>query len=332
MAFKLIVTLGPAILNSKTIEQIRDIGPCLYRINGSHSSIEEIRKTIDFVKNISSDLKLMVDLPGNKIRTSKNYEKRVFKEGDTFSFGGEDLNFSEFFKFLSVGDVLFTNDSLNSLVVCGVDEKNGVFTIKAQDDGELIHNKGIHVRQRDIELPFLLEKDKEIIQLVNESEVDCLALSFVRHAEDIKGVKALLRNGNTEIIAKVEKMEAIENLESILEEVDNILIDRGDLSNDIGMLDLPFYQDQIVQKAKAKGKSVYLATQFLKYMEHNSIPLIAEVMGLYNDLSEGVAGLQLSEETAIGKYPLECIKLVFGMHKLVQSHSWPNQEPLVTND
>ena len=321
MSFKLIVTLGPSILDPETIRQIHATGPCIFRINGSHSGIDEIRKTIDFVKSLDGDIKVMVDLPGNKIRTSNTFTRRRFDEGDILTLQPEDLNFPDFYKFLNVDDVLYTNDSLNSLTVQSIERKDRIVVLKARDAGSLVRNKGIHIRARTIDLPFLLEKDRCIIKLANEVSVDYLALSFVRTAEDIRQVRTLLTNDNVDIIAKVEKKEAVDNIDTILDEVDTILIDRVDLSNDIGMVQLPHCQDFVIRKAKARQKPVYLATQFLKYMEHNSIPLIAEVMGLYNDISEGVAGIQLSEETAIGKYPTECIKLIFDMHRQVLTHN-----------
>lgn len=332
MSFKLIVTLGPSIMQAETIKEIDKAGTCIFRINGSHSNINEVSRIVDFVKTVSPDIELMIDLPGNKIRISKDFEKIEFQQGDIFNLQSRDLNFPEFYKYLKEDDVLYTNDSLNSLSVCRINDRTGAVTVKAENSGSLLHNKGIHLRQKNINLPFILEKDRQIIELINNLTIDYLALSFVRNVKDIQDVKSMLSNDKVNIIAKVEKMEAIHNIDSIVEEVEHILIDRGDLSNDVGMLHLPFYQDYVVKKAVSMGKNVYLATQFLKYMEHESIPLIAEIMGLHNDISKGVAGIQLSEETAVGKHPLECIKLVFGMYNILKSQDLIYQGQLRNND
>lgn len=319
MSFNVIVTVGPSSLKDETIRQIDGIGPCIFRINSSHLSLEQIKQAIDKMRSFLPDIKLMIDLPGNKIRTSNSFEPRKFKAEEYFDIDFDEVNYPQFFNYLSCGDILYTNDSLNSMTVQRVDSKKGVVTLQAQEDGQLSNNKGIHIRGKKLELPFLFEKDVEIIKLVNEFGLNYLALSFVRNVEDIKQAAKLLTNRDVKIISKVEKAEAIENLDSILEYSDTILIDRGDLSNDVGMAALPFCQDFIIKKARLKHRSVFLATQFLKYMETNRIPLIAEVMGLYSDIKEGVSGIQLSEETAVGKYPVECVRLVFEMYAKVNS-------------
>jgi len=317
--FEVIVTLGPSILNKNTIVNISKMGPCIFRINGAHTGPDDIKKIIRLKNGISPGIKLLIDLPGNKIRTSDNFRSRYFKKGDEVSLMPADLNFGEFHGYLKEGEVIFTNDSLNSMIVRNVEKDTGMIVLEAENDGCLVNNKGIHARNSSIPLPFLFKKDREIIDIINKGGIDYCALSFVRDVGDVKEVKGILTNHDVTLIAKIEKIEAVNNLDSILGEVDNILVDRGDLSNDVGMLKLPFYEDMIVKKSLEKSKKVFLATQFLKYMEHNPIPLIAEVMGLFNDISEGAAGIQLSEETAVGEYPEECVKLVFEMHKEIKS-------------
>jgi pyruvate kinase len=156
----------------------------------------------------------------------------------------------------------------------------------------------------------------DLINIACENDIDYLSLSYVRTAQDIKEIKnILLKNNNRHIqlFAKIETLTAVKNLESILKGVDHICVDRGDLSADIGILNLPAAQDYILNIAKKANKNVYLATQFLKNMEHHPVPLIAEISDLHKTIKLGINGIQLSEETAVGKYPVECAKIVFDM-------------------
>jgi pyruvate kinase len=166
-----------------------------------------------------------------------------------------------------------------------------------------MHVRGIHKN-----IPFLFDKDKELIKLANKHNLSYVGLSFVRTAQDILEAKNLITNST--IISKVETVAAVENLIDILNEVDYILIDRGDLSTEIGLEKVPAYQQYIIDKTVFYGKKVFLATQFLKSMEHNPIPTIPEVIDMYNTLKSGIYGIQMSEETAVGKYPKNVLTII----------------------
>ncbi|HDX3452123.1 TPA: hypothetical protein ROD35_001113 [Campylobacter coli] len=205
------------------------------------------------------------------------------------------------------GMKVYANDSVFLFIVKSVDNEKIVFTSKS--DGLLLNNKGMHVRNLHQNIPFLFEKDKELIKLCNEFEIDYIGASFVRKAQDIKELKQNL-NLNTKIISKIETLEAVENLYEILQEVEYILVDRGDLSTEIGIEKIPRFQSYIIQMANHNGVKVFLATQILKNMEEKPIPTIAEIDDLYNISKSGVYGIQLSEETAVGKYVQECVKIL----------------------
>jgi len=159
---------------------------------------------------------------------------------------------------------------------------------------------------------FLFEKDKGLIELANKYNLAYIGLSFVRTKEDIVEAKKLITSDSI-IISKVETLAAVKNLVEILTEVEYILIDRGDLSTEIGLVKVPAYQDYIIDKAVFHGKKVFLATQFLKSMELNPVPTIPEVIDLYNTLKKGIYGIQMSEETAVGKYPKLCLDTIAGL-------------------
>ncbi|MFH1305372.1 MAG: pyruvate kinase [Candidatus Omnitrophota bacterium] len=185
----------------------------------------------------------------------------------------------------------------------------------SHSDGMLLSNKGLHVKGIHGGIPFLFEKDKSLIGLANEIGAEYVSLSFVRDARDILEAKKSLKK-DIHVIAKVETRAALENLPEILGEVESVLMDRGDLSTEIDMLELSEAQDEVIGSALRAGKNIYLATQFLKNMEKNPIPLISEIMDLCKTVKSGVSGIQLSEETAVGRYPIECVKMVFDVFRL----------------
>jgi pyruvate kinase len=181
----------------------------------------------------------------------------------------------------------------------------------SHSDGLLLSNKGLHARGIHSEIPFLFERDHDLIKAACPAGINYLAASFVRTADDVREVKKLISEKNIYFIAKVETAAAVKNLSSILDEIEAILIDRGDLSTEIDILKLAMVQEKIIAEGLRRKKHIYLATQFLKNMETNPIPLISEVIDLCKTVSSGIRGIQLSEETAVGRYPVECVKLVF---------------------
>ncbi len=301
-----ILTVGPSLGNKIQINEIHQ-DDFIYRINGAHGSLEDIKNTIINIKNQNNTAKILIDLPGNKIRTASiDKPIQVFKEQD-FILKTTQFNFKEFYKLIQPGMKVYANDSVFLFIVKSVDNEKIVFTSKS--DGLLLNNKGMHVRNLHQNIPFLFEKDKELIKLCNEFEIDYIGASFVRKAQDIKELKQNL-NLNTKIISKIETLEAVENLYEILQEVEYILVDRGDLSTEIGIEKIPRFQSYIIQMANHNGVKVFLATQILKNMEEKPIPTIAEIDDLYNISKSGVYGIQLSEETAVGKYVQECVKIL----------------------
>lgn len=303
---KIIVTVGPSIFDGSVLKNIESENH-IYRINGSHGSISDIQEYVHKIRAVIPDADILIDLPGNKVRTTKIDEPINVSSGETFDLPLDQIGCPEFDKYVEKGDVILADDSTLVFVIQEVSSEKLVLLSKS--DGFLKNNKGMHVKGLSSKLPFLLKKDKEIINLINEEMISFVGLSFVRNVDDVREAKALL-NEKTNVIAKVETCAAIENLNDILAEVEYILIDRGDLSTDVGLERVPFYQKFIIEKALFWNRKVFLATQFLKYMQEKPIPSIAEVIDMYNTLKMGIYGIQLSEETAIGKYPKECIGVI----------------------
>jgi pyruvate kinase len=315
MNFSVIVTIGPSILEEEKLKKINALGSCIYRINGAHADALQTRQIAETIRSFIPNATIMLDLPGNKVRTNKLSEPIRLVKGDTFHLTDYQVNYSDFRKHLNPGDLIYANDAIYTLEV--IEILDGSIKIKSHSDGLLMSNKGLHVQGIHQEIPFLFQRDIELIEVACEIDLNIVSLSFVRTAEDVRVAKEILEKKNQKditIFAKIETAAAIENLGYIFEEVDNVNVDRGDLSTDIGILKLPSVQKKIVDSALREGINIYLATQFLKNMETNPVPLIAELTSLYESIKSGISGIQLSEETAIGKNPVECVKLIFNMY------------------
>ena len=311
--FKIIVTLGPSILNEDKLKKIDSEYNCIYRINGAHVDEEQAERLVSQVRNILPKAHIMLCLPGNKIRTANLSEPIRLIKGESFILHNYEINYPHFSNYLKKGDIVLSNDSIFTFEVVNV--KKTFIKFLSHSDGLLLSNKGLNIRKEYKNVPFLFDKDRRLIDVVQSSGIDHLALSFVRTADDIREVKGLLKDTNINIIAKIETFAATQNLKTIFDEVGSVLIDRGDLSTEVGILKLAMFQDRIVDSALKAGKDVYLATHFLKNMETKPVPLISEIIDLTKTLRMGISGIQLSEETAIGKYPIECIKLIFDVLK-----------------
>jgi len=280
---------------------------------------------VNQTRSILPDARIMMCLPGNKIRTANLSEPIRLTKGESFILHDYEINYPFVTRFLKKGDIVLANDSIFSFEV--VEAIDNSIKLLSHSDGLLFSNKGLNLKGIYKDLPFLFDKDRRLIEMATELKIDYLALSFVRNAEDVKEVRNILRNSNMHLIAKIETLSAVQNLDSIINEADSILVDRGDLSTEIGILKLATTQDRIIDAAFSAKKDVYLATHFLKNMETKPIPLIPEIIDLCKTIKSGIAGIQLSEETAIGKYPLECVKLVF---EAFNSATMPEAGKIVT--
>jgi len=307
--FKAIVTLGPSILDSDKLKEINGLGKCIYRINGAHVDANLAEKIINQVRSILKNPEIMIDLPGNKIRTANLSDPIRLNKREVFSLNNYEINYPFFYTHLKKGDIIKANDSIFTFEVLEIEGTTIKFL--SYSDGILLSNKGLHARGIHKEIPFFFEKDIKLIECAKKNKIGYVALSFVRTVDDVLQAKNYLDKTEISIFAKIETAMALENLESILQEVSFINIDRGDLSTDIDILELAELQDKIIRTGLNAGKHVYLATQFLKNMENNPIPLIPEIIDLCRTMKQGISGIQLSEETAVGKYPMDCVKLIF---------------------
>jgi pyruvate kinase len=304
----LIATIGPALLEDGLLQRIHR-AHYIYRINGVHGSLEDVSALLRRTRVLVPDAMILLDLPGSKVRTTE-LPKPIFHDaGEVFELSSDQIDYPGFHRHLERGDVLWANDSTQRFQVVGF--RNDTILLQATYSGYLYGRKGLHVRNKDLGLPFLSERDRALIDLANRNGVQFVGLSFVRRAHDVREARSLV-SPSADLMVKIETRQALENIDSILalSEVEYVLLDRGDLAADIGIERIPSAQRHVVEKVHAHEQNLLMATQFLKYMETNPIPTIAEMNDLYNTLRLGVFGIQLSEETAVGHFPAECLNVV----------------------
>lgn len=303
---RVIVTVGPSLFEAEVLKNLHQSSN-IYRINGAHGTPKEIEQNVTYIRSVIPEADILMDLPGCKVRCT-GLKKSIDLDFDKeFKILSEELNYSDFYRHIKIGDEVLADDSTLNFVITAFDNK-GV-TFKSHSVGTLLKGKGLHVKGISDSLPFLFEKDKDLIDIANRHDIAFVGLSFVRDETDIFEAKKLIKEG-IGIITKVETKKATQNLNGILENTEFILIDRGDLSTEVGLIKLPFYQKFIIEKAHFNNRKVFLATQFLKNMQEKPVPTIAEVIDMYNTMKTGIYGIQLSEETAIGKYPAKCLELI----------------------
>lgn len=312
---KYILTTGPALANEVPLSQVHS-EKNIYRINGAHGSIADIEEGIKNIRSQIPAAAILMDLPGNKVRTANIEVGIQMEKGKTFSLRTNQFNYPDFYRHLQPGMTAWANDSVFEFEVVSADSEKIVFLSKS--DGVLIKGKGVHVRGIHKDIPFLFEKDRQLINLANQYKLDFVGLSFVRSPENVQEAKALIGEG-TQVISKIETIDAVEHINEILPLVKYILVDRGDLSTDIGIEKIPRFQKYIIDKALYFDVKVFLATQVLKNMETKPIPTIGEIEALYEIMKSGVYGVQMSEETAVGCYVPECVRLLEQMNQEIMA-------------
>lgn len=314
---KYILTTGPALAGEVPLSQVHN-DKNIYRINGAHGSIADVEASIRNIRSQIPGAAVLLDLPGNKVRTANISTGIQLKKGEIFEIASSQFNYSEFYRHLEPGMTAWANDSIFEFEVISADREKIRFLSKS--DGVLITNKGIHVRGIHKDIPFLFEKDRQLIQLANQYKLEYVGLSFVRIAENVREAQELICEG-TQVICKIETIDAVEHINEILPLVKYILVDRGDLSTDIGLEKIPRFQRYIIDKALYFDVKVFLATQVLKNMETKPLPTIGEIEALYEIMKSGVYGIQMSEETAVGRYPAECVQLLERMNQEVMTEN-----------
>lgn len=323
---KILATLGPASNDEKTILSLIKAGVNAVRINMSHGTREEHQKVIEnaraAARGIAQPLAILVDLSGPKIRTRglKGGKPVELVAGSNFTITTRDIegdstqvatNYNDLPDVLEPGAKVLIDDGAIELVVVSVNGPDMLCRVEV--GGYLNERKGINLPNTHLPIPSMTEKDHQDLKWAMAQNVDYIALSFVRRAEDCRNVKDRIKTLNTRrmgralLVAKIEKAEAIENLDEIIAETDGVMVARGDLGVETSVEHVPVYQKRIIERAVANDKFVITATQMLQSMIDSPQPTRAEASDVANAVWDGTDAVMLSAETATGSYPVETI-------------------------
>ncbi len=329
---KIVATLGPASSSKEIIKEMMKSGVNVFRINFSHADYDDVLERIRMIRELNKELGfhvgILADLQGPKLRVGKMTLGTVVEKGQTVRFttnevaeGTADaiyMNYSQFPKDVSAGERILLDDGKLIFEVLETDLKSSVAACVIQG-GELKSNKGVNLPNTKISLPALTKKDIKDALFAIKQNVDWIALSFVRHKQDIEDLRALIiEHGeyNIPIISKIEKPEALVNIEEIVRSSDGIMVARGDLGVEVPAEEVPLVQKELVQHAKMARIPVIVATQMMESMIDGLTPTRAEVNDVANSVMDGADAVMLSGETSVGKYPVEVIQT---MRKIVVS-------------
>lgn len=315
---RIVCTLGPATSDVASIQSLIDAGMDIARLNFSHASYEEHKGRMDIVKKLSTKkkkIKILQDLPGPKIRLAALKNNITLKEGDKVKLtdaklagkGEIPVNFDEFSKSVTPTSTILLCDGTIKLKTDDI--RDNIVFCTVEIGGILSSNKGINIVGTTSDLGAITPQDIEHIKFGLENEVDFIAASFIRSRNDVKFLKSVIAKDehDTPIISKIEKPEAMKDLNGIIEESDGIMVGRGDLGVEMGLENVPLAQKRIIAQCNHYKKPVITATQMLFSMINNRTPTRAEASDIANAILDGTDALMLSEESAVGKYPSDAV-------------------------
>jgi pyruvate kinase len=345
---KIVATLGPASSGKDTLRQMMLAGLNVCRLNFSHGAYADHAACVATIRELNEELGLNVailaDLQGPKIRTNdmenngvllvvgseiKVLVEKVIGNAERFS-----INYPKLPQDVSVGERILLDDGKIMLEVLETNKTTEI-RCKIIQGGILSSKKGVNFPNTKISLPSLTEKDQEDLEFALDQEVDWIGLSFVRSAKDIIELKQRIakRGAKAKVIAKIEKPEALENIDDIIEESDGLMVARGDLGVEIPFQNVPLIQKMLIKKCVRKAKPIIVATQMMESMISSMSPTRAEVNDVANAVLDGTDAVMLSGETSVGQYPVEVIKTMSNIIKEMETHGGIyNKEELPERD
>ncbi len=344
---KIIATIGPSSNTIEMLEKMILAGMNAARVNMSHGTYEAHEQSIKNIRqaslNVGKEVAILLDLQGPKIRVDKLPEPLILKDGDVWVIGPSHVkdNYSEYstqfiptiyknlVKDAHVGARILFDDGL--IVAEAIEKDRDVLKIKIKVGGTLKSNKGINLPYVKVSAPSFTDKDREDLLFGLKQGIDYVALSFVRTAEDVMAVKSLLHTMKVHvpIVSKIEKPEALDNMESIIDVSDAIMIARGDMGVEVGNHLVPSIQKRMIKLCNEIGRPIITATQMLESMITNSAPTRAEASDVANAIWDGTDVVMLSGETASGKYPLEAITIMGQI--IEEAEKTPRDRPFLRN-
>ena len=333
---KIVATLGPASSSDENLMALLRAGVDVFRVNFSHGDPEDHRKLIQRIRKLLDENQwtaaILADLQGPKLRIGVVEEGAEVHPGDTITFTNHPcegtsqrvyMTYQDFPKDVKPGDRILLDDGkllMTVLSTNGVDE----VVAKVVQGGPLKSKKGVNLPNTRVSLPCLTDKDLVDLRVALEEDVEWIGLSFVRSAEDIKVLRTLLKQSNSHagIVAKIEKPEAVADIDRILAATDAVMVARGDLGVEIPAESVPLVQKMLTRKAMLLSKPVIVATQMMETMIESLTPTRAEVNDVANAVLDGADAVMLSGETSVGKYPIEVVETMARIIRHAEASKW----------
>jgi pyruvate kinase len=344
---KIVATVGPASESKESLIQLAKAGVNVFRLNFSHGTHEDHLQRLLTIREISKELDLnlsiLQDLQGPKIRTQLVENNGVVLEAGKQLIFAMDENllgtsekvgttYTSMYLDVNVGERILMDDGNLEVKVISIDSVKKEVVTEVIYGGILKSKKGINLPGTKVSLPCLTPKDEADLYFGLDHGVDWIALSFVRKAADIWDIKDKIKayGKNTRVIAKIEKPEAIDNLDEIIEATDAIMVARGDLGVEMDGAVVPYLQQLMVEKCTAAGKPVIVATQMLESMITNPVPTRAETSDVANAVLQGASATMLSGESASGSYPIKAVETMAHIHEIVEQQQ--NELEIIRGD
>ena len=347
---KIVATMGPASWHKNVMKDMIIAGVNVFRVNFSHGDHETHRRTIRLVKELNEEFNcktaVLADLQGPKLRIGDVEEGAVINEGDTLTFttnkveGTAELVYMNYQKFpqdVNTGEHILLDDGKLMCEVLETNKKDTVVT-KVIQGGPLKSKKGVNLPITKVSLPCLTEKDLKDVVVAMEEGVEWIGLSFVRDADDVNELRKIINDFGSfaKIVSKIEKPEAVVDIDKIIDATDAIMVARGDLGVEIPYSSVPMVQKMIVEKCHLKAKPCIIATQMMESMIDSQSPTRAEVNDVANSVCDGADAVMLSGETSVGKFPAKVVETMANIVAHVEStfDVKPNieNEPSVKNE
>jgi len=327
---KIVCTIGPASWDREHLSRMIEEGMNVARINFSHGTPDEHRRVFDLIRDLSDRVAIMQDLQGPKIRVGGMPEGGVrLREDAEFILSTRPVKGDEHVAHVTYprlnadvepGDNIYMSDGVIHLVVESVEGTE--VKCRVVHGGTLLSHKGVNLPGVKISTPALTEKDREDLELGLELGVDYVALSFVRSPDEVKELSKIIatHDSHAQVVAKIEKKEALDSIDEIIDAADGIMVARGDLGVEVPTENVPIYQKMIIARCISMGKPVITATQMLESMIHSERPTRAEASDVANAVMDGSDAVMLSEESATGDYPVESVATMRRIIEKVESY------------
>lgn len=329
---KIICTIGPATASTDLIKELISEGMDVVRINGSHGTNESNLHIINCVRSVDATVPILLDLPGKKIRLGDLKEDTPIKKGNLFTFTTNEKSVATAKAFipcpnlhllLKLGDKFLVDDGTIGFIVKEIEEKDII--CKILNDGTLKSRKGLNFPNLDLSLDPISARDVQLIEFARKNRLNFVGVSFASNRKHIQQIEKMLSDPEIKVIAKIENQQGVANYAEIIDEAYGIMIDRGDLGSEAGIEIVPRLQKKIIKECNSLGKPIIIATQMLDSMVEKPYPTKAEISDVANAVLDGATALMLSAETAVGKFPLESVRLMSGVINSIEDHVQPSQ-------